>query len=211
MRLLWGFPAACDGPGSLQFTWIIQITILYLMARLYLQYMCLFLPGQVADRGGGATFQLQISSILSSISSISCPKQETKGPLSAGCAQCHWEVKAGRIRKGQEQGSQIQGNKGKPIPPGIILILETQGSLDSRSMGLSGEDEEGGGVLSRILPQRKCAMLCPNYPKVVEDPVSCSDFSLNVHLSVLAVCPRHTYQERGFRNGITDYNDIDGQ
>ncbi|CAB1443603.1 unnamed protein product [Pleuronectes platessa] len=75
----------------------------------------------------------------------------TKGPLSAGHAQCHWEVKAGRIRKGQEPSSQLQGNKGKPIPPGIILILETQGSPDSGSMCLSGEEKEGGGDQSRIL------------------------------------------------------------
>ncbi|TNN63350.1 hypothetical protein EYF80_026452 [Liparis tanakae] len=79
---------------------------------------------------------------------------------------CHWEVKAGRISKGQEQGSQLQGNKGKPIPPGIILILETQGSPDSGSMGLSGEEkEEGGGVQSRILHQRK-----QRYYFSVEDP-----------------------------------------
>lgn len=50
-------------------------------------------------------------------------------------AQCHWEVKAGRIRKGQERAP---GYKGKPIPPGMILTLETQESADSGSMGSSG-------------------------------------------------------------------------
>lgn len=97
-------------------------------------------------------------------SSISCLYPWTKGPLSDGRAHYHWEVKAERIRKGQEQGSQLQGNKGKPIPPGIILILETQCSPDSGSMALSGEEKEGGGDHSRILHQRKCATLCPNHP-----------------------------------------------
>ncbi len=151
---------------------------------------------------------------LQNLSATSLPfpasKRGTKRPLSAGRAQCHWEVKAGRIRKGQEQGSQLQGNKGKPIPPGIILILETQGSPDSGSMGLSWEEKEGGGVQSRILHQRKCATLCPNYPQ------SCGGsrylfrcFSLNVHLPVLAVCPCHTYQGTGFGTSITEYSDTE--
>lgn len=147
------------------------------------------------------------SLIPDSISSISSLTQGTKGPLSAASAQFHWEVKAGRIRKGWEQGSQLQGNKGKPIPPGIILILETQGSPDSGSMGLSGEDKEGGGDQIRILHQRKCAMLCPNYPQSCE--WSCylfRCFRLNVHLPVLAVCPCHTYEGSGFVTSITDYN-----
>lgn len=108
-------------------------------------------------------------------------------------AQCHWEVKAGRIRKGQEQGSGLQGNRGQPIPPGIILTLETQDSADSGSMGFSGEEKEGGGVKSRILHQEKCATLCPNYPQSCRG--SCylfRCFSLNVHLPVLAVCQFHT-------------------
>lgn len=83
-------------------------------------------------------------------------------------AQCHWEVEAGRIRKGQDQGSQLQGNKGKPNPPGIILTLETEESTDSGSMGFSGEEREGGGVQSRMLHQGKCATLCPNYPQSCE-------------------------------------------
>lgn len=59
-------------------------------------------------------------------------------------AQCHWEVKAGRIRKGQERGSRLQGNKGKPIPLGMILTLETQESADSGSMGSSGGRKQEG-------------------------------------------------------------------
>lgn len=74
-------------------------------------------------------------------------------------------------------------------------------------MGLSGEEKEGGGVQSRILHQRKCATLCPNYPQ------SCGGscylfrcFSLNVHLPILAVRQCHTYQGSGFGTSITDYN-----
>lgn len=59
-------------------------------------------------------------------------------------AQCHWEVKAGRIKKGQERGSRLQGNKGKPIPLGMILTLETQESADSGSMGSSGGRKQEG-------------------------------------------------------------------
>lgn len=95
-------------------------------------------------------------------------------------ALCHWEVKAGRIRKGQERGSQLQGNKGKPIPLGMILTLETQESADSGSMGSSGGRKEGGGDQDRILHQGKCASLYQNYPpEVAGDPVTCSDVSLN--------------------------------
>lgn len=95
-------------------------------------------------------------------------------------ALCHWEVKAGRIRKGQERGSQLQGNKGKPIPLGMILTLETQESADSGSMGSSGGRKEGGGDQDRILHQGKCATLYQNYPpEVARDPVTCSDVSLN--------------------------------
>lgn len=119
-----------------------------------------------------------ISSIPNSSSSISCLRQGTKGPLSAGRAHCHWAVKAGRIRKGQEQGSQLQGNKGKPIPSGVILILETQGSPDSRSMGLSREDEEGGGAQSRMLPKESVPCRVQITPKVVGDFVTCSDVSV---------------------------------
>lgn len=56
--------------------------------------------------------------------------------------------RAGRIRTGQEKGSQLQGNKGKPIPPGIILILETPGSPDIGSMCLFWEEkkEKGRGM-----------------------------------------------------------------
>lgn len=86
----------------------------------------------------------------------------------------------------------------------------TQGSPDSGSMALSGEEKEEGGVQSRILHQRKCATLCPNYPQ------SCGGscylfrcFSLNVHLPVLAVCPCHTYQGSSFGTSITDYNDTE--
>lgn len=151
-----------------------------------------------------------IYSIPGSIFSISSLTQGTKGPLSAASAQCHWEVKAGRIRKGREQGSLLQGNKGKPIPPGIILILETQGSPASGSMGLSGEEKEGGGDQSRILHQRKCATLCPNYPQSCKE--SCylfRCFRLNVYLLALAVCPCHTYQACGFVTSIAYYSDTE--
>lgn len=95
-------------------------------------------------------------------------------------ALCHWEVKAGRIRKGQERGSQLQGNKGKPIPLGMILTLETQESADTGSMGSSGGRKERGGDQDRILHQGKCATLYQNYPpEVAGDPVTCSDVSLN--------------------------------
>lgn len=61
-----------------------------------------------------------------------------------------------------------------------------------------------------MLPLRKCATPCLNYPQ------SCGRssylfrcFSLNVHLSVLAVCPCNTDQGPGFRTSITDYNDTE--
>lgn len=89
------------------------------------------------------------------------------------------KLKAERIRKGQEQGSKLQGNKGKPIPPGIILILETAGSPDSGSMGLSREDEEeeeeGGGDHSRILAKKSVPHRVQIAHKVVGNPVTCSD------------------------------------
>lgn len=63
-------------------------------------------------------------------------------------AQCHWEVEAEQIRKGQERGSQLQGNKGKPIPGGIILTLETRDPGNSGSMSFSawgGRGRRRGG------------------------------------------------------------------
>ncbi|XP_077438380.1 uncharacterized protein LOC144061641 isoform X2 [Vanacampus margaritifer] len=69
-------------------------------------------------------------------------------------AHCRWDVKAGRIRKGgRNRAAQIQGNEGKPIPPGIIPTLETQCSLGGRSVALSGE-EEGRRRRSRILAKK---------------------------------------------------------
>lgn len=83
-------------------------------------------------------------------------KREKKITQRGSCgAQCHWEVEAEQIRKGQERGSQLQGNKGKPIPSGIILTLETRDPGNSGSMSFSawggrgrrgGEKEEEGGV-----------------------------------------------------------------
>lgn len=79
------------------------------------------------------------------------------------------KLKAERIRKGQEQGSKLQGNKGKPIPPGIILILETAGSPDSGSINVSlqGRGGRGGGRRrgpQQDISQEKCATPCPNRP-----------------------------------------------
>lgn len=88
-------------------------------------------------------------------------------------AQCHWEAEAERIRKGQGRGSRLQGNKGKPIPGGMILTLETRDLGHSGSMSFSawggkgrgwrrGRRGEVGGGRSRILQRGKCATLCPN-------------------------------------------------
>lgn len=116
-----------------------------------------------------------ISSTSNSISSISCLTEGTKRPLSAGRVHYHWEVKAERIRKGQEQGSQLQGNKGKPIPPGIIMILETLGSPDSGSMGLSGRRRKEEGSRAGYCPKESVPRCVQITPKVVGDPVTCSD------------------------------------
>lgn len=113
--------------------------------------------------------------ISTSIPSISCLERGTKRPLSAGFVHCHREVEAERIRKGQEQGSQLQGNKGKSIPPGIILILET-GLTRQQINGPLWEEKEGGGVQSRICcPKESVPRRVQITPKVIGDPVTCSD------------------------------------
>lgn len=109
-------------------------------------------------------------------------------------AQCHWEVKAGRIRKGQERGSRLQGNKGKPIPPGMILTLETQESADSGSMGSSGGRKQEGTRAGYCTKE--------SVPRSIKTtPQSCRRscylfrcLSLNVVPPVSAECPCHAHR-----------------
>lgn len=138
------------------------------------------------------TFQpiLQLPTLSSS--SISCSREGTKGPLSAGGVPYRWDVKAERIRKGQERGFQLQGNKGKPIPPGIILILET-GLTRLQINGTLWEKKEGGGVQSRICcPKESVPGRVQITPKVMVDPVTCSDVLVWMFTSLFWLCAHAT-------------------
>lgn len=121
-------------------------------------------------------------------------------------AQCHWEVKAGKIRKGQERGSRLQGNKGKPIPFGMILTLETQDSADSGSMGSSGGRKREGARAGYCTKE--------SVPRSIKTtPQSCRRscylfrcLSLNVAPPVLAECRCHTHR-MGLRAADATWHD----
>ena len=76
---------------------------------------------------------------------------------------------------------KLHANKGKPIPPGLVVILETQGSADTGSMGVSRESgqEEGGRRRDArgagYCPRKKvCHGVSKLLPESCEDPVTCS-------------------------------------
>lgn len=101
-----------------------------------------------------------------------------KGVL-VGRPGCHLE--GGGTGKGQEQDSQLQGNKGKPISLGISLGLETQGSPDSRSMEPFGEGGRSGAEQD-IAEKKVCQVLAKLPPELWRILLPVQMFRLNVHL-----------------------------
>lgn len=136
------------------------------------------------------------SSSEHSATSFPFPASDRKQRNTCG-AQCHREVKAGRIRKGQEHGSQLQGNKGKPIPLGIILTLETGLSTQRINEFLWEEKERSRGPEQDIAPRKVCHAVSKLSLKLWGILFPVQMFYLNVHMPILAGCQCHTYQGSG--------------
>lgn len=143
------------------------------------------------------------------ISSISCLKQAgQKDPCVLVMPSATGKSRRGELGRGRNRAPNYKVTRENQSLLELSWYWRHQGSPDRGSMCLSGEEKEGGGDKSRILHQRKCATLCPNYRQscgVSCYPYRC--FSLNVHLPVLAGCPCHTYQGTSFGTSLMDYYD----